>query len=167
MVRWSIMGDLKIANLIVQPKSYIYAQGPEKSREMSFGTVINCIDGRVQIPVLEYLRTHFSQEYFDACDDAGPLKTLTDRKDRCRLNSLKEQIRVSLEVHGSRLIAVVGHHDSAGNPLPGEEQEVQICRALKYLRAAFGKDIMYLGLYVDDQWMVREVHRLEPNTPMG
>jgi hypothetical protein len=129
---------------------------------MKFGTVINCMDGRVQFPVMDYLRTHFDLEYFDAANEAGPLKILTDRSDTCSLTSLKDKIRISLEAHGSRFIAVVGHHDCAGNPVSRSTQEKQIKEALTYLRKGYGEDITYVGLYVNDHWEVEEYIRFEP-----
>ena len=68
---------------------------------MKFGTLINCIDGRVQYPVMDYLNKTFDIDYFDAANEAGPLLTLTKKTDKCRLISLKEQIRTSLEEHDS------------------------------------------------------------------
>jgi hypothetical protein len=129
---------------------------------MKFGTVINCIDGRVQYPVLDYLKNNYDVEFFDAANEAGPLKILNDRTDKCRLFSLKEQIRVSVEEHGSKFIAVVGHHDCAGNPAERKIQEQQIEEALRYLRKAYGEEIMYVGLYVNDRWEVEEYTRFKP-----
>jgi hypothetical protein len=129
---------------------------------MKFGTVVNCIDGRVQYPVMDYLRNNFDIEYFDAANEAGPLLTLTKRSDKCRLISLKEQIGVSLEAHHSKFIAVVGHHDCAGNPGDRAYQENQLDEALDYLQRAFGKEITYVGLYVNEKWEVEEYKRLEP-----
>jgi hypothetical protein len=129
---------------------------------MKFGTVINCIDGRVQYPVLDYLKNNYDVEFFDAANEAGPLKILNDRTDKCRLFSLKEQIRVSVEEHGSKFIAVVGHHDCAGNPAERKIQEQQIDEALRYLRKAYGEEIMYVGLYVNDRWEVEEYTRVKP-----
>ena len=128
---------------------------------MKFGTVINCIDGRVQYPVLDYLKNKYDVEFFDAANEAGPLKILTDRSDKCRLISLKEQIRVSIEEHESRFIAVVGHHDCAGNPQARSVQEQQIEEALDYLKKAFGDEILYVGLYVNENWEVEEYTRIE------
>jgi len=121
---------------------------------MKFGTVVNCIDGRIQYPVMDYLKDNFDIEYFDAANEAGPLLTLTKRTDKCRLISLKEQIRVSLEEHQSKFIAVVGHHDCAGNPGDRTYQESQLDEALDYLKRAFGEEITYVGLYVNEKWEV-------------
>ena len=131
---------------------------------MKFGTVVNCIDGRVQYPVLDYLKNNFNLDFFDSANEAGPLKILTERIDKCRLISLKEQIRTSLDAHGSRLIAVVGHHDCTGNPADRATQEQQIDDTLAYLIKAFGNEVLYVGLYVNESWEVEEYTRIEPGS---
>jgi hypothetical protein len=129
---------------------------------MKFGTLINCSDGRVQYPVMDYLKKSFDIEFFDAANEAGPLLTLTKKTDKCRLISLKEQIRTSLEEHNSKFIALVGHHDCTDNPGDRAKQESQMDEALDYLQRGFGKDITYVGLYVNEIWEVEEYTRLSP-----
>lgn len=129
---------------------------------MKFGTVVNCIDGRVQYPVMDYLKRNYNIEFFDAANEAGPIKILTERTEKCRLYSLKEQIMTSLEEHESRFIAVVGHHDCTDNPVDRPEQEAQIEHTLEYLRKAFGSEITYLGLFVNERWEVEEHIKIEP-----
>ena len=128
---------------------------------MKIGTVINCIDGRVQYPVMDFLKDHYDLAYFDAAHEAGPLKILSERDDQCRLFSLQEQIRTSIEVNGSRFIAVVGHHDCRGNPQERSVQEKQIDRALEYLIKSYGDVMTFVGLYVNDRWEVEELVRIE------
>jgi hypothetical protein len=129
---------------------------------MKFGTLINCSDGRVQYPVMDYLKKSYDIEFFDAANEAGPLLTLTKKTDKCRLISLKEQIRTSLEEHNSRFIALVGHHDCTDNPGDRAFQEKQMNEALDYLQRGFGKDLTYVGLYVNENWEVEECTRLSP-----
>ena len=128
---------------------------------MKFGTVINCTDGRVQYPVLDYLKNNFDLDFFDSANEAGPLRTLTKKSDKCRLITLKEQIRASLEDHDSKFIALVGHHDCTDNPGDRAFQENQLDLSLDYLQRAFGTGITYLGLYVNERWEVEEYCRLE------
>ncbi len=127
---------------------------------MKFGTLINCSDGRVQYPVMDYLKKSYDIEFFDAANEAGPLLTLTKKTDKCRLISLKEQIRTSLEEHNSKFIALVGHHDCTDNPGDRAFQEKQMDEALDYLQRGFGKDKTYVGLYVNENWEVEECTRL-------
>ncbi len=53
---------------------------------MVFGTVINCMDGRVQFPVLEYLKHKYEVDLVDSITEAGPLKILSERSEQCRIN---------------------------------------------------------------------------------
>ncbi len=39
---------------------------------MSFCTTINCMDGRVQLPVIKYLQKHFNVDYVDSITEPGP-----------------------------------------------------------------------------------------------
>ena len=128
---------------------------------MKFGTVVNCTDGRVQYPVMDYLKKHYDFDFFDAANEAGPLRTLTKNSDKCRLITLKEQIRTSLEEHDSKFIALVGHHDCKDNPGDRAFQEDQMDEALDYLQRSFGTSITYVGLYVNEHWVVEEYTRLE------
>jgi len=130
---------------------------------MKFGTLINCIDGRVQYPVMDYLKNNYNIDYFDAANEAGPLLTLTKKTNRCRLISLKEQIISSIEEHDSRFIVLVGHHDCTDNPGDREFQEKQMDEALDYLQRAFGRDKTYVGLYVNEEWKVEEYITLAPD----
>lgn len=125
------------------------------------GTVINCIDGRVQYPVMDFLKNKYDLSYFDAITEAGPLKILTERTDKCRLFSLKEQISTSLEDNGSDFLAIVGHHDCKDNPLDRKEQEEQINIALDYLGKAYGDQLTYVGLFVNEKWEVEEIKKVK------
>ena len=133
---------------------------------MKFGTVINCTDGRVQYPVMDYLKKKYDFDFFDAANEAGPLRTLTKNSDKCRLITLKEQIRTSLEEHNSKFIALVGHHDCKDNPGDRAFQETQLEEALDYLQRSFGTAITYVGLYVNEDWEVEEYTRKEEQEPL-
>lgn len=132
---------------------------------MKFGTVINCTDGRVQYPVMDYLKKNYAFDFFDAANEAGPLRTLTKNSDKCRLITLKEQIMTSLEEHNSKFIALVGHHDCKDNPGDRAFQETQLDEALDYLQRSFGTAITYVGLYVNEEWEVEEYTRMEAQKP--
>ena len=58
-----------------------------------FGTAVNCMDGRVQEPVLAWLKERYELEHVDMITEAGPDKALAaepgDR--RCRPSRLRRQ----------------------------------------------------------------------------
>ncbi len=43
-----------------------------------FGTVLNCIDGRVQIPVTNWLKENFDVDYVDLITEPGIDKVLSE-----------------------------------------------------------------------------------------
>lgn len=123
---------------------------------MSFCTAINCMDGRVQLPVIHYLRQRFGVDYVDTITEPGPNRILAEGTPPERLQSILERLRISVENHGSRSIAVVGHHDCAGNPAPREQQLKHLQQALAFLRERY-PDMQIIALWVDNNWQVQEV----------
>ena len=45
---------------------------------MTFFTVINCMDGRVQLPVINYLKQKFNVEFIDTITEVGPNKIIAN-----------------------------------------------------------------------------------------
>ena len=45
---------------------------------MRFCTVINCMDGRVQLPVIDRLQDRYKVNYVDSITEAGPVRVLSD-----------------------------------------------------------------------------------------
>ena len=81
-----------------------------------FVTVINCMDGRAQVPVIEYMQQRFNIDYVDMITEAGPNKILSECKATDVIESLKKKVAISVYKHNSQIIAVAGHYDCAGNP---------------------------------------------------
>ncbi|MFC1892716.1 carbonic anhydrase [Chloroflexota bacterium] len=46
-----------------------------------FATAINCIDGRVQVPVIDWLRRQYGADYVDMITGPGPERFLAEGKD--------------------------------------------------------------------------------------
>jgi len=123
---------------------------------MRFCTVINCMDGRVQLPVIWYLQRRFQAEYVDSITEPGPNCILANQTDRVAVESILERLHISVERHHSAGVAVVGHHDCAGNPAGKEEQNEQTQSALTFLRRHHS-DVPMIGLWLDGDWRVVEL----------
>ncbi|MFB3889659.1 MAG: carbonic anhydrase [Candidatus Bathyarchaeia archaeon] len=121
-----------------------------------FATVVNCMDGRTQLPVIEYMRKKFAVDYVDVITEPGPVKALAEPENSAQAESIRSRLRISAEKHGSTHFAVVAHHDCAGNPVDKETQIAQIQRALETVRS-WGFKGTVLGLWVDENWSVHEV----------
>ena len=121
-----------------------------------FGTVLECMDGRPLSKVAAYLAASFGVRHVDTITTAGLVKHLAS--DTEQTSTLLANLDVSLTSHGSRHVAVVAHHDCAGNPVSGEEQREQVAQAVARL-AEIHPDPEIVGLWVDEHWTLEEVER--------
>ena len=122
-----------------------------------FATAINCIDGRVQIPVIDWLRRQCGVDYVDMITEPGPERLLAEAKDLTACASIRRRLEISINRHSSSLVAIAGHHDCAGNPADKETQLEQILTAIRTVESWKYK-IEVIGLRVDENWEVREVN---------
>ncbi len=118
-----------------------------------FATAINCMDGRVQVPVIEYIKANYSVEYVDMITEPGPVKILADNTDENLLKSIDVRIDISVNKHKSKRIFVVGHYDCAGNPTGKENQLVHIKKSVENLRQKY-PEVEIVGLWVNENWSV-------------
>ena len=125
---------------------------------MKFCTAINCMDGRVQLPVIDYLQKRFNAEYVDVISEPGP-KHIPAKKTNFNLEeSIFDRIEISVNQHHSIGIAVVGHHDCAGNPAPKADQISHVRDAIKVVSQRYS-GISIIGLWVDENWEVSEIQQ--------
>ena len=128
---------------------------------MSFCTAVNCMDGRVQGPIISYLSKRFDGAYVDDITEAGPVNVLASDPESNRSKEIYRKIGVSVNAHGSRVIAVVAHHDCAGNPKPQEEQLEDLRLSVEVLRRRY-PELLVIPLWVGEDWQVEEVVHREP-----
>ena len=118
-----------------------------------FATAINCMDGRTQLPVIEWMKQAYGVDYVDAVTEPGPVRILAEAPDSLPAKSMAGRVAISVEKHGSRNIAIVTHHDCAGNPVGREEQTVQLRAAIETVRG-WGFKPEVVGVWVDEKWQV-------------
>jgi len=123
---------------------------------MSFCTSINCIDGRVQQPALDYLTKRYGVTYVDTVTEPGPNGILSRQDDLELIASMLHCVDVSVTKHKSVAIAVIGHYDCAGNPGDEDHQNADTRGAVRFLRTKY-PDTPVIGVYIDDSWTAREI----------
>lgn len=123
---------------------------------MSFGTAINCMDGRVQLPVIDYLKKRFGVRYVDIISEPGPNLILAKQTDRNAVASILKRVELSVLTHQSKGIAVVGHEDCAGNPGDKEQQILHLREAVRILGQSYWS-IEIVALWVDLKGRVEEI----------
>jgi len=109
------------------------------------------MDGRTQECVKNYMQKKYGVDFVDAVTEPGPIKILAENSNAPIIENIKKRVAISVEKHGSKVIAIVGHHDCAGNPVVKEEQIKQLAEAKKTVESfGFGAEVILL--YVEGDW---------------
>lgn len=120
-----------------------------------FATAINCMDGRTQLPVNEWMKNEFHVDYVDTITEPGPDGILSNPTHE-KLDSVRKRLLISVNGHGSKVVALVGHHDCAGNPAPKEKHLEEIKKGCERL-GLWGLSVRTIGLWVGEDWKVVKV----------
>lgn len=118
-----------------------------------FATSISCMDGRIQIPINQWIKENHSVDYVDTITEPGVDKKLAENTD---LESLKSKISISVNIHKSRLIVISGHYDCAGNPVSNEKHILQIKAGVELINS-WNLDVKVVGIWIDEHWTVNSI----------
>lgn len=91
-----------------------------------FGTAINCIDGRTQQVVIDHMKQNYNIDGVDMVTFPGADGFFSNRDHSEEIALIRRAVSISIEKHGSRIIAEVGHYDCAGNPDDREQHYMHI-----------------------------------------
>ena len=120
-----------------------------------FGTAINCMDGRVQAPVTEWVRANFPVHYVDTITEAGPDGILAHGPVEL-IESIRSRVLVSVNAHHSGVVVVAGHAGCAGNPVSREQHIADVREAMRVI-AGWGLPVRVTGLFVGETGSVEVV----------
>jgi carbonic anhydrase len=118
-----------------------------------FATSVSCMDGRIQVPLTNWIKENFSVDYVDTITEPGIDKLVADNTD---LESIKIKVGISINKHESELIVVSGHYDCAGNPVSNEEHITQIKKGIEVI-SSWNLGVKVVGVWVDDTWKINTV----------
>ena len=114
------------------------------------------MDGRIQEPIIKYLKENYDVIYVDAITEPGPCKILSEKNNKILVDSITKRAEISIHKHKSKLIAISGHHDCAGNPCDEETQKDQIIKSIEYCKNIH-PNIEIIGLWIDSEWKITNV----------
>ena len=95
----------------------------------SFASALNCIDGRTQIPVINFIKERSGVRYVDMITEAGIIKHLASNTE----DSVAEATRLSVEItvsgHKPKSVFLLAHQDCLGNQVAEKIQKGQLLQA--------------------------------------
>ena len=116
-------------------------------------TCLNCMDGRVQLPVLHWIKENYQVDFVDVITEAGMDNVLSNQED---IREVLRSIAISVDINKSTRLFVVGHHDCRGNPVEEDVHQQEISSAVKRLNG-YWPHLEIVGLWVNKSWQVEVV----------
>lgn len=127
-----------------------------------FACAINCMDGRVQDAVTRYFRKRYRVKWVDQVTEPGPCRILAENRQQHLIDNIRERVRISVDCHGSEVVAIVAHHGCAGNSVRKEEQLRHLRKAYETVKS-FGFNVDVILLWVEGDWINVEEYFCETN----
>jgi hypothetical protein len=122
-----------------------------------FVTCLNCIDGRVQLPVIKWIMENYGVEYVDMITAPGMDRILSNENNN--LEDIQEKVKLSNEGHSTSRIFIVGHHDCLANPVTSELHKEQIIKSV-YRIKKLNSTCDVIGIWVDNKSKIQIVHEI-------
>lgn len=114
----------------------------------TFFTVIGCMDGRCQKPLMEFGQQYFNATYPDTITDAGIVGIIAQNPSQDFLDGLKTKVLISLEKHHSKGIIIDGHAECAGDPVDDATHKEHIRKSLHIVKSMVPVDTKIVGVFV-------------------
>jgi hypothetical protein len=121
-----------------------------------FGTAINCMDGRAQLPVINWMKEKFHLDYVDMITEPGADKAVGEGWFEL-IEEIKTKALISVNAHGSRIIVIAGHYDCAGNPVTPEQHKMHITEAVGEVISWNLPLDKVIGVWLNKDWQVEIV----------
>ena len=116
--------------------------------EKSFATSLSCIDGRVQLPMINWIKEKYLVDYVDTITAPGIDKVISDND----VQSIKKSVMISVSNHKSSHIVISGHFGCAGNPVSDEEHFAQIKKSVEVVNS-WNLNVDVIGVWIDENFV--------------
>ena len=116
--------------------------------EKSFATSLSCMDGRVQLPMINLIKQKYSVDYVDTITAPGIDKVIFDGN----IESIKKSVIISVSNHKSSHIVISGHFGCAGNPVSDEDHFIHIKKSVEIINS-WNLDADVVGIWLDEKFI--------------
>ena len=116
--------------------------------EKSFATSLSCIDGRVQLPMINWIKEKYSVDFVDTITAPGIDKVISDGD----VESIKKSVMISVSNHKSSHIVISGHFGCAGNPVSEDEHLTHIKNSVELVKS-WNLDADVVGVWIDENFI--------------
>jgi carbonic anhydrase len=118
------------------------------SSRHKFATAVTCIDGRVQQPIVDWVKLNMNVHYVDLITEPGPDLRLSEGPSLV-VEEMIRKVSFSIQYHESNVVAVSGHHDCAANHATRDEHIEQILDGVRVV-LSHQPNVRVLGLWLNE-----------------
>jgi len=122
---------------------------------MKFTTCLNCMDGRTQLPVINWIKDNYGIGWVDMITEPGMDGLLAEKPEE-ELDNIIRKIDISIKVHNTKEIFIAAHHDCIGNPVDEKSHEQHVQKAVDKLKK-LKPGMRIIGLWVARDFTVKKI----------
>jgi hypothetical protein len=120
----------------------------KKQYDSDHGTIVNCLDGTVQLPAINFAKHIWKVSWVDVITEAAPEKILSEAKDKETISRIHQNIESSLCGQQTKRLAIVSHSGCDINKAPDDKKKEMLRQAIGYLKERY-TDADVIGIWVD------------------
>ncbi|MDP6225346.1 MAG: hypothetical protein QF501_02650 [Anaerolineales bacterium] len=122
----------------------------------SFAAALNCIDGRTQIPVINFIKERSGVRYVDMITEAGIIKHLASNTEDSVVKATRLSVEISVSGHKTKSVFLVAHQDCLGNQVADKIQKGQLLQAKRNVEF-WHLPVEVKCLWLNANWQAEEV----------
>lgn len=127
-----------------------------ESYNSNHGTVVNCMDGMIQLPVIEFVKNVWNVGWVDVITEAAPDKILFENSDNETILRIHRNIQISLEGQKAKHLAIVSHsHCDSHKASDNKKVEMLHCIVGNLKRIYPNADVM--GIWIDKEEKICQI----------
>jgi len=101
-----------------------------------FGVCLNCVDGRFQVPVIEWINENYNLDYVDMITELDTVEIFEKNVDKS-VDHIIEEIKHSLNNNKSEIIFIVGYGDVPKNLSKHKYERGAVVSSMEKLKVLF------------------------------
>ena len=145
-----------IAALMKFSSLNISSQPIKTQKKNKCACTLNCMDWKVQDPVVNRTKKECHVDGVDVITQAGIVKVLAENKNKTLVENFRDELEISVKKHGTKKVSIAAHEDCVGNPVT-KDQQLKDLRSAKKTVESWHLGVEVILLWVDSPFEKAEV----------
>lgn len=126
------------------------------SYSTAHATLVNCIDGTVQVSAIDFVRKIWNVQWVDVVTDGAPERILSDAKCGGQADHIHTNIETSLCDQRTQRLAIAAHSGCDINEEPDDRKIEMLRLAVNHLKHRY-TNAQVIGIWIDHKGLPSSV----------